>query len=137
TISRSEIIPRRTSLLVTTRAPTFFARNQSAALLMLASGAIVATSVPFLFKMLSTFMAVSSRILAEVGCLLCSCRRHSEVLFHLPSSANRLIIFFVSAYEQAIISYNDINELLRLWWKLPQFSCAAQLEPLSFRKFHT
>jgi hypothetical protein len=47
------------SLLVTTRAPTFFARNQSAALLMLASGAIVATSVPFRCKMLSTSMAVS------------------------------------------------------------------------------
>jgi hypothetical protein len=57
-MSRSEIIPRIASLLVTTRAPTFFARNQSAALLMLASGAIVATSVPFLSKMLSTFMAV-------------------------------------------------------------------------------
>jgi hypothetical protein len=57
-MSRSEIIPTIASVLVTTRAPTFFARNQSAALLMLASGAIVATSVPFFSKMLSTFMAV-------------------------------------------------------------------------------
>ena len=65
----------KTSLLVTTRAPTFFARNQSAALLMLASGAIVATSVPFLSKMLSTFMAVTPCIPAEVGCRLYSCRR--------------------------------------------------------------
>jgi hypothetical protein len=46
------------SSLVTTRAPTFFARNQSVALLMLASGAIVATSIPFRSKMLSTFMTV-------------------------------------------------------------------------------
>src|SRR5215469_8303080 len=65
-MSRSEIIPRIASLLVTTRAPTFLARNQSAALLMLASGVIVATSVPFWLKMLSTFMALSSCIAAEL-----------------------------------------------------------------------
>src|SRR5436309_2261974 len=51
--------PRIASPLVTTRAPTFFARNQSAALLMLASGVMVATSVPFCRKMLWTVIAVS------------------------------------------------------------------------------
>src|SRR6516162_6220517 len=37
--------PRTAFSLVTTSAPMFFTRNQSAALLMLASGSIVATSV--------------------------------------------------------------------------------------------
>src|SRR6478672_9899291 len=45
--------PRTAFSLVTTRAPIFFARSQSAALLMLASGAIVVTSVPFRLRMLS------------------------------------------------------------------------------------
>src|SRR4029450_12875574 len=49
--------PRTEFPLVTTRAPIFFARSQSAALLMLASGAIVATSVPFRLRMLSMDMA--------------------------------------------------------------------------------
>src|SRR5215831_12899724 len=39
--------------LVTTRAPMFFMRNQSTALLMLASGSIVATSAPFCLRMVS------------------------------------------------------------------------------------
>ena len=58
-MSRSEIIPRTASSRATTRAPTFFARNQSAALLTLASGPIVVTSVPFCIRMFSTFIAVS------------------------------------------------------------------------------
>lgn len=62
------MIPRIASLLVTTRAPTFFAHNQSAALLMLTPGAIVATSVPFRSKMFSTFMTIPLCIPAEVGC---------------------------------------------------------------------
>ena len=37
----------------------FFACSQSAALLMLASGAIVATSVPFCLRMLSIVIAAS------------------------------------------------------------------------------
>src|ERR1700751_790976 len=45
--------PRTAFPLFTTRAPIFFARSQSAALLMLASGAIVVTSVPFRLRMLS------------------------------------------------------------------------------------
>src|SRR6266566_4998548 len=49
--------PRIASPLVTTRAPTFFARNQSAAVLTLASGIIFTTSVPFCLKMLSTVIA--------------------------------------------------------------------------------
>ena len=44
--------PRTAFPLVTTRAPIFFARSQSAALLMVASGAIVVTSVPLRFRML-------------------------------------------------------------------------------------
>src|SRR5262249_46320559 len=48
--------------LVTTRAPMFFARIQSAALLMLASGAIVVTSVPFRFRTFSMIMASSHRV---------------------------------------------------------------------------
>src|SRR5262245_43016747 len=51
--------PRTACPLVTTRAPIFFVRSQSAALLMLASGAIVATSVPFRLKMLSMDIAAS------------------------------------------------------------------------------
>ena len=66
TMSRSETIPRTASSRATTRAPTFFARNQSAALLMLASGPIVATSVPFCIKMFSTFIAVSLCVPAEM-----------------------------------------------------------------------
>jgi len=49
--------PRIELPLVTTTEPMFFARNQSAALFTVASGAIVVTSVPFNLKMLSTFMA--------------------------------------------------------------------------------
>src|SRR5262244_2632974 len=51
--------PRTAFSLVTTRAPIFFARSQSAALLMLASGAIVVTSVPFRLRMLSMVMVSS------------------------------------------------------------------------------
>src|SRR5580765_2244036 len=54
--------PRTALSLVTTRAPIFFARSQSAALLMLASGAIVVTSVPFRLRMLSMVIASSPRI---------------------------------------------------------------------------
>src|SRR5262245_14630393 len=46
--------PRTASPLVTRRAPISFARSQSAALLILASGRIVATSVPLRLRMLST-----------------------------------------------------------------------------------
>src|SRR5581483_2358020 len=49
--------PRTALSLVTTSAPIFFARNQSAALLMVASGDIVVTSVPFCLRMLSMVMA--------------------------------------------------------------------------------
>src|SRR5215475_2925094 len=48
--------PRTASSLVTTRAPIFLARSQSAALFTLASGAIVVTSVPFRLRMLSMLM---------------------------------------------------------------------------------
>src|SRR3954447_26979027 len=51
--------PRTAFSPVTTRAPIFFARSQSAALLMLASGAIVVTSVPFRLRMPSMVMASS------------------------------------------------------------------------------
>src|SRR5215470_18448118 len=54
--------PRTASSLVTTRAPIFFARSQSAALLMLASGAIVVTLVPFRLRMLSMVIACSHRV---------------------------------------------------------------------------
>ena len=56
-----KITPRTASPRVTTRAPIFFACSQSAALLTLASRTIVATSVPFLLRMLSTDMASSNR----------------------------------------------------------------------------
>src|SRR5262249_53241261 len=51
--------PRTAFPLVTTREPMFFTRNQSAALLMLASGSIVATSAPFRLRMVSTVIAAS------------------------------------------------------------------------------
>src|SRR5262249_31420009 len=54
--------PRTAFPLVTTRAPMFFTRNQSAALLMLASGSIVATSVPFCLRMVSTVIAASPEL---------------------------------------------------------------------------
>src|SRR6516225_10846522 len=59
TISRSEMRPRITSPLVTTRAPTFLARNQSAAFLILESGPIFATSAPFCLKIVSTVITIS------------------------------------------------------------------------------
>src|SRR5215831_7754196 len=59
TISRSEMRPRITSPLVTTSAPTFLARNQSAAFLMLESGPILATSAPFCLKLVSTVITIS------------------------------------------------------------------------------
>src|SRR5262249_37585901 len=43
----------------------FLARSQSAALLMLASGVIVATSVPFFFRMVSTVIAHLSGVLSH------------------------------------------------------------------------
>src|SRR6478672_11884406 len=46
--------------LVTTREPTFFACSQLVALLMLASGAIVATSAPFCLRMLSMDIDIAS-----------------------------------------------------------------------------
>jgi hypothetical protein len=58
----ASLMPVRVFSLVTTRAPIFFARSQSAALLMLASGAIVATSVPFRLRMLSMDIASSHRV---------------------------------------------------------------------------
>src|SRR5262249_11454265 len=42
----------------------FFMRNQSAALLTLASGSIVATSVPFCLRMVSTVTAASPELSA-------------------------------------------------------------------------
>src|SRR6266403_3551485 len=53
--------PRLALSLVTTRAPIFFALSQSAALLMLASGAIVATLVPLRLRMLSMVIVSSHR----------------------------------------------------------------------------
>src|SRR5262245_372019 len=45
----------------------FFTRSQSAALLMLASGSMVATSVPFCLRMVSTVTAVSPALSAHQG----------------------------------------------------------------------
>src|SRR5262245_60716361 len=53
--------PRTASPLVTTRAPIFLARSQSAAVLILASGPIVVTSVPFRLRTLSTDIVSSHR----------------------------------------------------------------------------
>jgi hypothetical protein len=44
------------------RAPIFFARSRSAALLILASGDIVVTSVPFRLRMFSMDIASSHRL---------------------------------------------------------------------------
>jgi hypothetical protein len=63
--------PRTTSPLVTTRAPIFFARSQPAALLMLASGAIVVTSVPFRLRMLSMDIISSHRVAQPPISLIC------------------------------------------------------------------
>jgi hypothetical protein len=54
--------PNLPDKLVTTRAPMFFTRNQSAALLMLASGSIFATSVPFCLRMVSTVKAAAPEL---------------------------------------------------------------------------
>src|SRR5262249_53861204 len=54
--------PRTAFSLITTRAPIFFARSQSAALLMLASGAIVVTLVPFRLRIVSMVIACSHRV---------------------------------------------------------------------------
>src|SRR5437868_10183576 len=58
------MIPSTTFPLVTTRAPMFFTRNQSAALITLASGSIVTTSVPFCLRMVSMLIAASPELAA-------------------------------------------------------------------------
>src|SRR5271167_1121086 len=63
--------PRTAFSFVTTRAPIFFARSQPAALLMLASGAIVVTSVPFRLRMLSMDIVSSHRVALPPISLIC------------------------------------------------------------------
>jgi DNA-binding MarR family transcriptional regulator len=48
---------------------------------------------------------------------------------------SRQVYFF--SLRSGIISYYDINDQLRTLVPLPQLSCVAQLEPISFGKFHT
>src|SRR6516162_721395 len=71
--------PRTCSPSVTTRQPIFFTRSQSAALLIVAPGVIVVTSVPFCLRMLSTDIAYLLNGLQFTG---------PEVRRHLPPAPN-------------------------------------------------
>src|ERR1700737_2281186 len=90
TISRSETRPTTALPLVTTREPTFFACSQLAALLTVASGAIVATSAPFCLRMLSTDIASSYRMaFTALSCWSASLPGHAmkSVLPNQPGKA--------------------------------------------------
>src|SRR5580700_556510 len=113
--------PRIAFSLVTTRAPIFFARSQSAALLTLASGAIVATSAPFRFRMLSMVIACSHRV--ALGSALEPALAHKERQY-------------ISHRQEAVSEYrrrrdrSAAHKLVLPYWDSPR----ARLSPPSWKQ---
>src|SRR3954451_3056999 len=93
--------PRTALSLVTTRAPMFFARSQSAARLTLASGAIVSTLVPFRLRMLSMVIVSSHRV--SLAAYLMS-----------PASGHRFVVISVSYREDAVSEHRLLEPISQL-----------------------
>src|SRR5260221_13946553 len=100
------------SLAAPTPAPIFFARSQSAALLMLASGAIVVTSVPFRLRMLSMVIASSHRVAWPP---ISSCPPQFEAWHGIRSPLRGSLVYHIGTKQSASIVDRETDQSLANW----------------------